>query len=192
MELINNILNSRVYEQEYYEPNGQFSDKFINKYNFLGMLVKAIQYDKNNKACLKTNYYYKRKKRTKAINIIDGKIFMTMKYIYKNYSDILLDKIMYYDSNNFNYGYSILQYDSKKWIGYEQYHDEKKQTDNYIFIYDNNNKIINTLKNGEKQSSRIYNENGQLILIKMADGLNIVFKWEDKKSKYNVEQYLLY
>jgi hypothetical protein len=191
MELINTNLNSRVYEQEYYEPDGKFSDKFVNKYNFLGILVKAIQYDKNNKACLKTNYYYKGEKRTKAVNIINGKIFMTMKYIYKNCSDIVLDKIMYYDGNNFNYAYSIMHYDSEKWIGYDQYLDEKKQTDNYIFIYDDN-KIINTIKNGEKQSSRIYNEKGQLILIKMVDGLNVVFKWEDKKSKYNVEQYLLH
>jgi hypothetical protein len=191
MEQINTKLNSRVYEQEYYEPDGQFSDIFVNKYNFLGILVKDIQYDKNNKVCLKTNYYYKGKKRTKAVSIIDGKIFMTMKYIYKNCSDIILDKIMYYDCNNFNYGYSIMHFDSEKWIGYDQYLDEKKQTDNYIFIYDDN-KIINTIKNGEKQSSRIYNEKGQLILIKMVDGLNVVFKWEYKKSKYNVEQYLLY
>jgi hypothetical protein len=193
MKPINYFFNhSRVYEQDYFELNGQFSDKFINKYNLLGMLVKAIHYDKNNKVFQKTNYYYSGKKRIKAINIVDGKILMTMKYIYRNCSNILLDKIMYYDNNNFNYGYSIMHYDNEKWIGYDQYLDEIKQTDNYIFVYDDNNKIIKTIKNGKIYSSRIYNEKGQLNLIMMTDGFKIELKWEDKKSKYDVEKYLLY
>jgi hypothetical protein len=185
------VNNSRIYEEDYFEPNGQYSDKFINKYNFLGVLVKAIHYDENNKAFQKTNYYYKRNKRIKAVSIIDRKIFMTMKYVYKNCSNIVLDKIIYYDKNNFNYGYTIMLYDNEKWIGYEQYLDETKQIDNYRFIYDSN-KIIKTMKNGKEQSTRVYNEKGQLIQIVMTDGLKIIFKWEDKKNKYNVENFLLF
>ena len=186
-----NLSHTRLYEQEYHEPDNQFSDKFILKYNIIGILTKAIHYDENNKSFQKIKYYYKGKKRIKSVCFNDGKLFMTTKYIYKDGSYVI-DKIMNYDSHNFNYAYSIMKYENKRWIGYEQYLEETKKTDNYIFVYDDDNRIIETIKNGKVFSTRKYNEKGQLILIIMTDGLKIKFKWEKKKSKHDINQYLLY